>query len=353
MTAPRKFPIPYDYFKAIVALFLLLLILWSWRNGGSPPTMSIAVDPSGVVTVSGGASPGATAGLTLRHPDGSLEKLTAKADDAGRWLVSKRLQPGNYEAIVAVGVRKSPPQGFEVPSSAALAELTIEQSAGNPYLVSGRAAPNSQLLIVLDGKTAGHVTTRPDGSWSYQIEARPGNHVVQAVYAEAPQIASVSMTFELPKPFSPSPTIDETQTDFGVVHLSGRTAPGGTVNIWANGNLLQTVVADETGDWSASLDLPPGKHEIRASSNVGGEFAEPPLFVTVPTAPKSTREGFAYTVKEDDWLSKLAYVFLGSEERYQEIREATNAKAKQDPSFATIEDDNLIYPGEKIWIPTP
>jgi len=61
--------------------------------------------------------------------------------------------------------------------------------------------------------------------------------------------------------------------------------------------------------------------------------------------------GFAYTVKEDDWLTKLARDYLGSEDRYQEIRDATNAKAKQDPTFATIEDDNLIYPGEVIWIP--
>lgn len=58
-------------------------------------------------------------------------------------------------------------------------------------------------------------------------------------------------------------------------------------------------------------------------------------------------------VQEGDWLSKLAEVYLGDPMRYDEIREATNARATGDDRFATIEDDNLIYPGETIWIPAP
>ena len=350
MTAQRKFPIPYDYFKAIVALFLILLILWAWRNSGPPPTASVAVDPSGVVTISGEARPGALASLTLRHPDGSLEKLTARADDAGRWLASKRLRPGEYQVTVTVGAKKSPPQSFTVPETAALEAISLRKSASAPDLLSGRASPGSQLLVLVDGKEAGRVTAGPDGRWSYRLQASAGSHTVQLVYARAPEITSPSLTVELPRPAPPA--ISEARVAGGAVSLAGSAAPGSTVRIFADGKLVKTVTAGDDGSWSAVFDLPPGKHEVSVSGEGG---AGPPVAVTVPAGQekKTSGGGFAYVVKEDDWLSKLAREYLGSEERYREIREATNARARQDPSFATIEDDNLIYPGEKIWIPAP
>ena len=152
---------------------------------------------------------------------------------------------------------------------------------------------------------------------------------------------------------SHSASIREAQVNERTVHLSGSAAPGGVVYVWVDGNLLETTTADSGGSWNVSLDLPPGEHEVKVSSSKNRRSFSEPLVVTVPTgraAPESGG-GFAYVVKEDDWLTKLAREYLGSEDRYREIREATNARARTDPSFATIEDDNLIYPGEKIWIP--
>lgn len=353
MTAQRKFPIPYDFFKAIVALFLLLLIIWAWRSSGPAPDMNVAVDPSGMVTFSGEARPGATAKLTLRDPDGQSSQITAQADDAGRWLISKRLSPGNYEAVVSVGGKKSPLQGFEVPESAALAAITVTQSGDDPYLISGRATPGSQLLVLIDGVETARIPVGPDGVWRYEITAQPGSHTIQLAYAEAPEITSSTFTLDLPPRQTASASIREAQVNERTVHLSGSAAPGGVVYVWVDGNLLETTTADSGGSWNVSLDLPPGEHEVKVSSSKNGRSFSEPLVVTVPTgraAPESGG-GFAYVVKEDDWLTKLAREYLGSEDRYREIREATNARARTDPSFATIEDDNLIYPGEKIWIP--
>ncbi len=350
MTSQRKFPIPYDYFKAIVALFLLLLIVWAWRNSGPAPSIDVAVDPSGVVTLSGDAKPGTVAALTLRNPDGSLETITALADDAGRWLISKRLPPGNYEAVVGSGGKKSQPRGFEVPKSAALSEITIQQSTADPRRISGGATPNSRLLLIVDGVESTQIQVGPNGLWQHRLQVPPGNHTVQLAYAGSPEITSTTMTLDLPPHAAPVPDIADVRVNNGTVRLSGNSSPGTVVYIWVDRKPLKAVTASADGSWAASLDLTTGEHEIFVSNNQDGSKPSSPVRVTA--GPVTTSGGFAYIVKDGDWLTKLAREYLGNESLYQEIREATNAKASVDPSFATIEDDNLIYPGDKIWIPS-
>lgn len=55
-------------------------------------------------------------------------------------------------------------------------------------------------------------------------------------------------------------------------------------------------------------------------------------------------------VQRDDWLSKLADKFYGDVLAYPAIFEATNLKAAQDPTYAVIEDEDLIEPGWKLCI---
>ena len=61
--------------------------------------------------------------------------------------------------------------------------------------------------------------------------------------------------------------------------------------------------------------------------------------------------GQVYTVQADDWLSKLADKFYGDPLAYLVIFEATNNKAAQDSSFATLTDPNLIEVGQQLFIP--
>ncbi len=63
-------------------------------------------------------------------------------------------------------------------------------------------------------------------------------------------------------------------------------------------------------------------------------------------------DGQAYVVQADDWLSKIADKFLSDSLAFDLIVEATNTKAAEDDSFATIDDPNLIEVGQQIWIPT-
>ena len=48
---------------------------------------------------------------------------------------------------------------------------------------------------------------------------------------------------------------------------------------------------------------------------------------------------------------KLAQTYYGDSNLYPLIVEATNAKNAMDPSYARITNANLIYPGQKLWIP--
>jgi len=76
------------------------------------------------------------------------------------------------------------------------------------------------------------------------------------------------------------------------------------------------------------------------------------IAAAAPHKQEATREdGEVYTVQADDWLSKIAQKYFGDMLAYPAIVEATNAKAAQDESFATITNPDVIEVGQKLWIP--
>jgi len=69
-------------------------------------------------------------------------------------------------------------------------------------------------------------------------------------------------------------------------------------------------------------------------------------------APPAQEEEQTYTVKLGDNLWTLAEKYLGTGAAYWAIVQATNAKAEEDATFATIANANLIHPGWKLAIPS-
>jgi kynurenine formamidase len=61
--------------------------------------------------------------------------------------------------------------------------------------------------------------------------------------------------------------------------------------------------------------------------------------------------GMDYVIQPGDTLGKIATKYLGVDDYYTKIVEATNAKHKTDPSYALVEDPAKVSPGWKIWIP--
>lgn len=68
-------------------------------------------------------------------------------------------------------------------------------------------------------------------------------------------------------------------------------------------------------------------------------------------SPPLQGEGQEYVVQADDWLSKLAEKYLGDATVWNLIVEATNTQAATDPRLTVIENPDLIYPGQIVFIP--
>jgi LysM repeat protein len=69
-------------------------------------------------------------------------------------------------------------------------------------------------------------------------------------------------------------------------------------------------------------------------------------------SPPRQGEGQPYVVQADDSLSQLAEKYLGDANLWPRIVEATNTRAAADPRLAVIDNPNVIYPGQIVFIPT-
>jgi len=75
------------------------------------------------------------------------------------------------------------------------------------------------------------------------------------------------------------------------------------------------------------------------------------LFLT-PAAHGQEEPGQSYVIQLNDNLWKLAEKYLGDGSAYPGIVAATAEQAARDPSFSPISNPDLIFPGQKIAIPS-
>nr|MBC7243913.1 hypothetical protein [Chloroflexota bacterium] len=144
------------------------------------------------------------------------------------------------------------------------------------------------------------------------------------------------------------------------VKLSGTGQPGATVEVWDGATKIGTAVVGVDGIWSLVARLSEGTHKLTArtvdaAGNVLNESSAIDIIVPKaerPATPEDlTASGEAYIVQWGDWLMKLARRFYGDPSLYILIVDGTNAKARVDPTFARITNPNLIWFGQKLWIP--
>ncbi len=175
------------------------------------------------------------------------------------------------------------------------------------------------------------------------------------------------------------PAIREAEIVAGCIEISGSGQPNSTLALDANGAELGTARANEEGAWTLKTCVEPGEYQLVAVSlsSTGAEINRSASFLVLMPAPtveptlvpaevaptqESTPapaptavpgEGQDYIVQQGDWLMGLARQFYGNGSRWEDIYNATNAKAAEEPSYATIENPNTLAPGWKIWIPLP
>ena len=172
------------------------------------------------------------------------------------------------------------------------------------------------------------------------------------------------------------PTIGDSAVVAGCIELSGTGTAGAETQIRSDSDTLGSVTVGEDGIWSLTICVDPGNFLLVAVTvnEAGAEInrsAGLVVLVPAPTAvptpipvesaaiqpsPEATEvsgEGQDYIVEQGDWLMGLSREFYGDASRAEDIFNATNAKAAEDPSYATISNPNILEPGWKIWIPVP
>jgi hypothetical protein len=246
ITAPARQWLGYDWFKLIVAIILVLLLLSFGLAGvGSPtatvvpaatvapaavpaapaaPAATIAPAAASVAKISaptlnlpaGALTPGAIPLSGTADPNAAIQVLvdgqpvgTAKADASGAWSLGVTLdKPGDHEIVVqalddqgAVAAAAAPvaialaaPAATSAPV-APIAAQTLNLPAGaltpGAVALSGTGTPSSQVEVLVDGQSVGKASVGADGAWSLPATLDAGEHAI-SVRALDPAGAAVA-----------------------------------------------------------------------------------------------------------------------------------------------------------------
>ena len=132
-------------------------------------------------------------------------------------------------------------------------------------LLRGTAEPGAEVLIYDGDELLGATTADANGQWSYQIEVplSDGAHDLRAVSGESEATVGVVIDTTPPQLEVRVPSAGAEVPTEGML-IEGTAEPGAIINVWIDGVLVGTTVADENGHWSLVIDtaLPEGEATI-------------------------------------------------------------------------------------------
>jgi nucleoid-associated protein YgaU len=269
-----------------------------------PPSFDVVkVDPTGTAVIAGRAEPGAK--VIVRDGDKAIGEVTA--DRRGEWVLIPEQPIGSGNRLLSA--EASSPQSNTTVKSEETVALSIRPTA--PTQRAGETA----LAVVLPRESghAARVLQLPEG-------ASPG------------------------KPNALSMDTAEYDAE-GRVVLSGRAAPGATVQIYLGNEPLATVTADATGAWSATSSrvAPPGQLELRLDQLASnGRVAQRVALPFTQAAAIEPAPGQNYVVQRGNSLWRIAQRAYGAGTRYVTIYSANPDQ---------IRNPDKIYPGQVFKIP--
>jgi MYXO-CTERM domain-containing protein len=255
-------------------------------------------------TISGTATPGAT--LNVQIDGVSVGMVTAGADGSWSLEVPADLMEGLRAILATTTVNGTPAQDT--------ASITIDQTAPALDLVqpingsttnittpviSGTSEPGAVITLDINGQPA-TVTADASGDWSYTPPAALpfGAIVITATATDAAgnrsmDSATITIVDDMGAPLDLTITSPANQAmiSTGTPTLTGVTAPGATVEIFADGVSVGSVTAGADGSWSfmipAASALADGAHTLEARATSGQDTATVAIDVTV-TNPAMT-----------------------------------------------------------------
>jgi nucleoid-associated protein YgaU len=268
-----------------------------------PPSFDVVkVGPDGTAVIAGRAEPGAK--VIVRDGDKAIGEVTA--DRRGEWVLvpEQPMAPGNR---LLSAEASGPSAGTAVKS-----EETVALSIGPTS--SPEQVGETALAVVLpqDASRAARVLQLPNG-------ASQG------------------------KPNALSMDTAAFGKDGGVI-LSGRAAPGATVQIYAGNERLATATADKSGSWMAASPgpLPPGNLELRLDQLTAEGRVAQRVALPMPRSAPEPAPGQDYVVQHGNSLWRIARRAYGDGTRYVIIYSA-NPEQIRDPA--------RIYPGQVFKLP--
>jgi nucleoid-associated protein YgaU len=261
--------------------------------GVMPPSFDIVrVTRDGFATVAGRGQPGATAELLAN----------------GEVIAEERIGPdGSFAMAVDTQLEAGP------------VEFTLRQTAEGMQIVGEETV----IIYVPDADGRGPVVLRttPGGATEVLQRAAPVDESLGPLTVD---------------------TIDYDEE--GNVIIAGQAEPGSVVQIFANQQPLEQTQADETGAWSVSGSLAPGRYTLQVVQ-LGPDRR--PLYALEVPFEQARREDIVFqdgnvVVQPGNDLWTIARRAYGDGFQYTVIYDANQAQ---------IRDPNLIYPGQIFRVP--
>lgn len=257
-------------------------------------------------------------------------------------------------------------------------------------VIAGRAAPNSEIVVMQGDKIIGRARADKRGEWVLvpQSPIAAGTHKLNVVtkLADGTEIssdqsvvvvvpergkdvagkatsrASGSLAVAIPKAVGQAPVVLQSPggigntglsldaIDYGRrgdnLGLSGRAPASAEVRVYLDNRLIGRATADDKGIWRLNPDIqiPAGLYRMRVDRIDGaGKVAERVELPFSRAAPvHDLAEGTVVFVQPGNSLWRLARRTYGQGLRYTEIYEANKDQ---------IRDPHLIYPGQAFVLP--
>jgi hypothetical protein len=256
----------------------------SFEIDSTPPTDPIITAPTANATLSnatptieGLAEPGSTVTVTING-----QTYTTTADPQGNWsvTVSPALADGSYTASViatdpAGNMSQASTVSFEIdttpPADPIITAPTANATLSNATpTISGTAEPGSIVTVTINGQT--YLTTADaQGNWSVSVSpALPDGSYTASVTAtdasgNTSAASTISFKIDTTAPNAPSTPDLTTVSDSGASNtdnitadrtptFTGTSEPNAIIELYADGVLVGTTIADGNGDWSVTAD---------------------------------------------------------------------------------------------------